>query len=433
MTAAESVAQAGPGPGHAGGPAAGAASDGPGLDAAIGPDSVVVLHDLAIRPDDEEWIVGRAATGEFAALPDEAKTVIDLLAAGLTVAEAKRRADERHAADLDVADFVADLIDLGFVAAVDGRSLDEPPPAPSSLPWLRPSHVRWAFTRPAAVVLAAFILFGFTVAVHRSEWPTWRAFFAFDYPGVNLLIAMSLSGLNAAVHESWHLAAARAAGIDGRISFGTRLIFLVAQTSVPGLWAADRRARLRFCLAGMTWDLTLTSACLLVASATPHPSVAHRLCELLALIILLAFGMQFAFFIRTDFYLVVQELLRCKNLHADAVARLRWLGARIRARRGGPDPGPDPTSALPARERRPVKVFAVLVALGTTLVLAMFVVYQLPILVLTLYRSAVEVVHAVRDGSALRIVDGALTLFLTAGYRALFLRTFVRNRRRRTP
>ena len=29
----------------------------------LGADSVVVLHDLVVRPDEGEWIFGRAATG----------------------------------------------------------------------------------------------------------------------------------------------------------------------------------------------------------------------------------------------------------------------------------------------------------------------------------------------------------------------------------
>ena len=398
----------------------------------LGADSVVVLHDLVVRPDEGEWIVGRAATGEFVALPDEAKTVIDLLTAGHTIAEAKRGADHRHAADLDVTDFVRDLVELGFVATVDGRAPgDEAAPLPPSLPWLRQRHVRWVFTRPVAVLLAAFILVGFSVGVARAELPGWHAFFVVDYPGVNLLIGLALTGLNAALHESWHLAAARAAGIDGRISFGTRLTFLVAQTSVPGLWAADRRARLRFYLAGMTSDLTITAACLLTASFTPRAAVLHRLCELLSLLILLALATQFAFFIRTDVYLVVQEILRCKSLHADAMARLRWLVARLRARWGGPPPGPDPTLSLPAREQRPVRLYAVAVGLGSVATLAAFAAYQFPILVLTLYRSAVEVVQAVDDASVPRAVDGGLTLVLTAGFQALFVRTFLKSRRSR--
>ncbi len=40
-----------------------------------------------------------------------------------------------------------------------------------------------------------------------------------------------------ALHELGHLATARAAGAPARISLGTRLQFLVAQTDVSGVWA----------------------------------------------------------------------------------------------------------------------------------------------------------------------------------------------------
>ncbi|GAA1980699.1 hypothetical protein [Catenulispora subtropica] len=404
-----------------------------GQPVAVAADSVVVLHDLTFRPEEDgAWVVGRAATGEFVELPAEAKTVIDLLTAGRRVGEAKREADRRHDADLDVADFVGDLVELGFVATVDGRPADAgaAAPQPPSLPRLRPGHVRWVFTPPVAIVLAAYVAVGFGVALHDQVMPTFRSFFAFSHPGVNALTAMVLSWSNAALHEFWHLAAARAAGIGGRIGFGTRLTFLVAQTSVPGLWAADRRARLRFYVAGMISDLVVVSTCLLIAASTPTGSVAHRITELISLTILLSFLLQFAVYVRTDVYLIVQELTGCKNLHGDATARLRWWAAGLRSR-GARSRGPDPTDGLPQRERRPVRIYAVVVALGSTVTLAEFGFFQLPILAVTIYRSAREVAVNVPAGAVPQIVDGTIMLVVPVVTQALFIRTLTRRIRAR--
>ncbi|MEZ0106707.1 putative peptide zinc metalloprotease protein [Catenulispora sp. EB89] len=415
-----------------------------------GPDSVVTFHELVTRREDGEWIVGRAATGEFVELPEEAKTIIDLLAEGRTVAEAKREADRRHEDDLDVVDFVADLVELGFVAAVGGRDRDRhgggpgPATAPrqASLAWLRPGHVRWVFTPRVGLAVTAFIIAGLVQGVRHEVLPTYHSFFALSHPGLNALIAVVLVWSNVALHEFWHLAAARAAGVDARIGFGTRLTFLVAQTSAPGLWAAERRARMRFHLAGMASDLTVVAGCLLVASSTAASSLPHRLAELLTLSVLFSFLAQFAIYMRTDVYLVVQELTRCKNLYGDAMARIRWYVTRIRARRGGDQSagaglgvgvgvgvGPDPVLAIPRREQRTVRVYTVAVVIGTVLTLAQFAVLQLPIVAMTVYRSAKELAASLSAGSLPQAADGTLVFAVVVGAQVLFVRTLVHQRR----
>jgi len=431
-----------------------------------GPDSVVTFHELVMRPEDGEWIVGRAATGEFVELPEEAKTIIDLLAEGRTVAEAKREADRRHEEDLDVADFVADLVELGFVATVGGREPDrdqdqdrdqdrEPDPAGSrdrdrhgggpgpataprqaSLAWLRPGHVRWVFTPRVGLAVTAFIIAGLVQGVRHDVLPSYHSFFAFSHPGLNALIAAVLAWGNVALHEFWHLAAARAVGVDARIGFGARLTFLVAQTSAPGLWAAERRARMRFHLAGMASDLTVVAACLLVASSTAASSLPHRLAELLTLSVLFSLLTQFAIYMRTDVYLVVQELTRCKNLYGDAMARIRWYVTRIRARRGGDQAagagaGPDPVLAIPQREQRTVRVYTVAVVIGTVLTLGQFAVLQLPIVAMTVYRSAKELAASLSAGSLPQAADGALVFAVVVGAQALFVKTLMRKRKLR--
>jgi len=397
-------------------------------DAPLSPQSVIGLHDLVSRPDEDGWIIGRTATGEFVALPDEAKTLIDLLGAGETIAESKRRADLLHDTELDVLGFVEDLVELGFVAVVADRVLEEGPIRPPSLAWLRPHHLQWVFSRPIAVLVALFIPNGFAIALSRQALPTYQAFFALPEPGMNALIGTALILLVVAVHEFWHLAAARAAGVDGWFGWGTRLTFLVAQTSVPGLWAADRRVRIRVFLVGMTSDLSITACCLLGSSYTPTASLVHRLCEQVSLSVLLMVATQFAVFMRTDLYLVVQELSGCKNLYADALDRLRWLARR---RRGDAPAAADPTLALPPGERRPVRIYAVAVALGSGAALALFCCYQLPIAVETVTRAVEELVHGLRHRTPAQVVDAGLVLGVTALFQGLFIRTFVRKRRSR--
>ncbi|WP_194912262.1 hypothetical protein [Catenulispora rubra] len=102
------------------------------------------------------------------------------------MAGVKCDADRRHDADLDVADFIADLVELGFVAAVDGRDRDRhgggpgPATAPrqASLAWLRPGHVRWVFTPRVGLAVTAFIIAGLVQGVRHDVLLTYHSFFA---------------------------------------------------------------------------------------------------------------------------------------------------------------------------------------------------------------------------------------------------------------
>jgi hypothetical protein len=87
-------------------------------------DSRVELRPLSVRPEGDGFMVGDLARGEFITVPAIAVVVIGALREGWTVAEAADRARVSAGTDVDVADFVETLCDLGFVARIDGASLE---------------------------------------------------------------------------------------------------------------------------------------------------------------------------------------------------------------------------------------------------------------------------------------------------------------------
>jgi putative peptide zinc metalloprotease protein len=390
-------------------------------------ESHLSLHELASRRDGDDWIVGRPDTGEFVGLPAEAMTFLGVLCDGGTVADAKRRTDLAHGEDIDALDFVSDLIGLGFIAAVDGERIAEEHPRPPSLPWLQPRHVSWLQRAPITFGLAAFIAAGVTVCAVSGSFPGYSAFFALPEPGLSFVLAAVIGMAVVALHEFCHLAAARAAGVHGWISLGTRLCFLVAQTSVPGLWVADRSVRLRVFLAGMTSDLTVFSACSLGMACSPRASTVHHILALACLVTFLGVIEQFLFFMRTDVYLVVQELTGCKNLFGDATEYLRYLAAR-RARRSAPEP-PSPLAELPPRERRPVRLYAAVVVAGCAAVVPVIACYGLPVEIGIYMRAAEELARGVSSSRIALVADAAGVLTVSVLLQALLVRTLLRTYR----
>jgi putative peptide zinc metalloprotease protein len=381
----------------------------------------VRLHKLHFRRDNDCWIVGRPATGDFVALPDEAVTLLRALSDGQTVGEAKQQADLIHDDDIDAVEFVRDLAELGFIAAIDGQVLDSAPPKPPSLPWLQPRHVRWLLAWPTWIAAAVIIACGLTLALMRHELHGYGAFFVFRDPGGDIALAAVLGMTVIGCHETAHLAVARAAGIPGWIGWSTRLVFLVAQTTVPGLWTADRSVRIRVFLAGITCDLLILIGCTAAMAVTPEEGLPHRVLGQLSLILLLGVAHQCALYMRTDLYYVVQELARCKNLYADALDHMRY---QVRRLLGKGNPGPDPVLELPAAERRPVRGFAVLLVLGSLVTLGIFAGYEAPITVVALTRAVGEVVRGITSGIASPALDGGIVIVLTLTFQGLFIHAF---------
>ncbi|MFC7358670.1 hypothetical protein [Nocardioides astragali] len=379
----------------------------------------VVLRPLVMVEDTDAWIVGRPDAGDFVALPGAAVTFLEALRRESDVAVAEQCVLDAHAADIDSEDFIATLLELGYIASIDGET--QPDDArPASFPALRPPHVAWMFSPFSSVCVLLTGLAGALVASSSAHLvPSYHAFFVTPLDGVNIALNTGMFLLVVAGHEMNHLAAARADGVHATIGLGTRLNMLAATTTVPGMWAAPRRARFRVYLAGMRFDLTVFAALALAQETVDANGLAYGLMESLRLAILVSLVTQFALYMRTDMYFVAQELLRCRNLYGDAWAYLRhvFTPADVRAGR------PDPTVLLPEREQAKVRVYAWFMLLGSGATLASFALFGGPILV-GLVGNAWESISA---GSPVGVIDGLLVLLVEICLQGLFLVVFWRR------
>jgi hypothetical protein len=393
--------------------------------------SRIRLHPLLFAREADSWVVGRRDTGDFVELPDEAVTFMKALDDGDSVETATAIVRQRHGGEIDALDFVTALQDLGFIASVDGRGCGTAV-VPPSLPRLERRHVRWIFTRPVYACVGLFIVGGFIAALIRGELvPRYQSYFITEWQFVNVTWNTATFLLAIAIHEFWHLSAARAEDVHARVSLGTRLHFLVVQTTVAGLWGAPRRVRMRVYLAGMTSDLLIAAACSLAISMFEPAGFVRSSLDSLILSLLLAVAGQFALYIRTDMYFVLQELLRCKNLHVDAWDYVRYLFRRTFLAGVRLDLPSDPTLDLPAKERRPVKIYSIFMAAGSVSALGIFAAYGAPILVTLLVHSAMQVVSGLLSGDLLKIADGLLVLAIEGTLQLILVRLLIKKHGRR--
>jgi hypothetical protein len=204
----------------------------------------VRLHDLAVRQDRHSWVVGRVETGDFIDVPAEGNRAIELLRSGLSVGAVRAGVREVHGVELDIAGLVRDLVEIGFVQALDERPVHQPPPPPASLEWLRPRHVAWTLHPLTVVVVAGIVLVGTGLLIAgAAPMPSYHDLLWSAHGSVALVGDAALGWAITFAHELAHLCTARAAGVPARISLSTRLQFLVAQTDVTGIWAVPRLQR----------------------------------------------------------------------------------------------------------------------------------------------------------------------------------------------
>ncbi len=295
----------------------------------VGPDTEVELPELTITREGDEYLVGDLARGEFIAVPQVAVAVIDELRAGHTVAQAAAAVGAATGVEVDVADFAAQLVQLGF-ASVKGS--DAEPPGPRLGLGGRAGAVAARLARPLyswpafacyALLLAACLA---VLAAVPGLRPRYHQLFFLQNPVASFVLLSLLWMPLGAVHELAHWLGARVQGLPARISVSRRYYELVLQTDLSALWSVPRRRRFGPLLAGLATD-TIALAVLTAARAAQlggwwrPPGPLTRLTAALIVAQLLSIGWQFVVFMRTDLYAVLVTGLGCQNL--TRVSRLR--------------------------------------------------------------------------------------------------------------
>lgn len=375
----------------------------------------VLLYPLHIGPvEDGAAEVGRTDTGVFVSLPEQGVDLIRDMRDGHTLAEVSARFAERHGEAPDLDGFLEALTDCGFVRRIGEQRFDDEPPAdgPTApvpgwhlLANLPTARVAWLLSRPA---LAFWALVWLAVPVLLAVRPDLIPRGADGRVGLGVagdaLALTLLSWSLVFLHEVAHVIAVRGRGCTGALRLSHRLHLLVAETDMSSVRSLPRSQRYAPYLAGMTFTTTVLLLALLAqlagVTAQPIPAIAF-----LCLVTLL---LELAFFMRTDVYYVIVTWLRLGNLMADT---WHFVGNQL-ARLAGRPPRHD-LSAVPARELRIIRWYAVFLVAGVVTFVGQFLLLGLPLLV-TFVRDCAS---KLADGpAAVGFWDAALLMTLTAAH-----------------
>jgi len=406
------------------------------------PDSRVTVHPFTRVAEDDEVVIGRPETQSFLAVPQIGVEVLDRLAAGSTIGDTETWLVDEYGEAADIADFLVSLEKGGFVSFDGGAAAPTAPAAPgapAAAPAGRRYHFQgiptaWAgriFCAPAlwtylAVIFAALA----ATTVHPGIMPGRSSLVFRSEMTLSGLALVALLLLTVFLHEMAHLVAARALGVPARLGVSHRLWFLVVETDMTGLWGLPREQRNLPILAGPLADATMASGILLVLSARQAmgwhwPAEVLQLAQALVFLLILRLVWQLFFFMRTDFYYLVANVSRCKNLMQDTRTYFRHLWARFRGR--APGSGWD---GVPDREQRVVRRYALFWLGGRGVAVAMFALVHLPVLVQYVARSF-QVVKAGPGGAPLAFADGlvvfCISISTAAAGSVLWLRSILKR------
>ncbi|HEV2853707.1 MAG TPA: hypothetical protein VHC97_12965 [Thermoanaerobaculia bacterium] len=387
---------------------------------------------------EEEVVVGRPEAGVFLALPRDAVEVLDDLAAGRTVAEARDLYHQRHGETPDLAEFLELLAEKGFVRPRD----DEPGAAETGfLPQVpvRKYHfenlpegvARFFFGRAALCVYALVIASGLWVALRHPSLVPGRGSLYFErFRTPKILTVIGFSFVTLFFHEMSHLLAARATGVKSRLGISHRLWMLVAETDLTGLWAVAKRRRYLPLLAGPLTDLATSSAILLCLEAQSRgwiglPPLAVELLRAVFFAYVLQLVWQLFFFLRTDLYYVIATWFDCKNLLGDTETFLKNRLARI-----VPSIQTVDQSYIPASERRMIRVYAVVWLLGRAVALFLLFSVTLP-LTFTYLTNIVKALSGGWQADTVAFLDALTMMILSTALFAvgmgLWMRSLIRQ------
>lgn len=136
-----------------------------------------------------------------------------------------------------------------------------------------------------------------------------------NLPGINLLIVSIISILLTAFHELGHFIAAIKYDIPVKFNISTRLIILVVEAKMNGIWSVPQKSRYIPLLGGAYFDIITFWISTVIVSLNP-PSIIINICEVCIIFIITQFLFQFAIFFRTDLYFIIINFLHIDGLQS---------------------------------------------------------------------------------------------------------------------
>lgn len=336
--------------------------------------SKLTLHSLHIRKDKKNYIVEDLSSGEFYEMPEIFIDAIEMMNEGIELSKigaelAGRYPDE----EVDMADFVEQLFDLGLVKSVDGVEIprkERNDEGANGFNWISPRVGSFFFNYfTTKLYIGAMVLCAGIFVMRPELWPHYKDIFPFELMMYNILAVLLVTFLLVLIHEFGHVLAVRSEGLPTRIELGHRLVFVVLETDMSRVWTLPPEKRNRLYLAGMYFDGVVLLAALGAKLIFARHQIVMGMAGVIVLNTIIRIIYQFCIYMKTDFYYVLENKTGCYNLMENGQHFLRQRLSFL--------PGKQANEAFPGEEKL-IRPYAVFYLLGVLITLALAAVYSVP-------------------------------------------------------
>ena len=284
--------------------------------------SKITLYPLSIQKDKKNFIVEEPISGEFFEMPEICVDAIKQLEKGEELPTIEKALKEAYPTeDIDIIEFVEQLVEIGLVQEVDGEQVNihnekqaKSDAKAGGFLWIPSTLGRLLFNRVMNKIYLLLLVVNILILIINPElFPHYKDIFLFDSMMLNALSYLIISIVLIFIHEFGHVLAIRSYDLPAKFSIGRRLIFIVFETDLTQAWKLEPKQRNMLYLAGMSFEqiiLFFSFSCILLF---PEANVVGFL-GIVVLDIFIKLIYQCCFYMKTDFYYVVENVTGCYNL-----------------------------------------------------------------------------------------------------------------------
>ena len=282
-------------------------------------ESEITLYPLSIRKDKKHYIVEEPISGEFFELPEVGVHAIRRLEQGDDLASIEHALKDLYPEEeVDIVDFVQQLLELGLVQKVDDvvirKELSESAPRSGGFLWIPQSVGHLFFNRAMNKIYLLLLIANIIILILNPElFPHYKNIFLFDSMVLNIISYLLISLVLILIHEFGHIIAIRSHDLPAKLSIGNRLIFIVFETDLTQAWKLDPKKRNILYLAGMSFEQVILFLAFFLMLLFPEANFVGIL-GVIVLDIFIKSIYQCCFYMKTDVYYVVENVTGCYNL-----------------------------------------------------------------------------------------------------------------------
>lgn len=370
--------------------------------------SKITSFKLVSQPaNDGKIFLGSLATDFFIVADSYWEPLVEIMKKGeVSIAKIAKMMGEEGTTKIKL--MVLSLAQAKLIHKIDGKVIYSSSKKKDNYIDLLFSKISFFLTNPIFTItniilaLVLFVVFSDINRVPKSQDFFWNPLFS-----INLLSAFIFTWITVFEHEIAHLAVAKIYGLKGELRLAHRLNFLVAETDFPGIYSVSKAKRITIFLSGIIVDMATTSMLYFLYLQNKEIVILKQFILLEWLSIL----WQFFFYMKTDIYYVVKEIVGIPDLYTYSKEKIVSFLKREQF-----------TPVLTERENVIVSVYAGILFFGTALGLFRYGFYHIPILFKTFAGAFVEVFKGTN------VVDGVITIFIEGISLLLLGVTYLRRR-----